>query len=201
MDPLTERQGRVLDFIRERIAADGRPPTVREIGRRFRIASTNGVRRHLNALERKGYIERAAGTARGIRLSPELQEASGIPIVGRVAAGTPITAIENREGTLALEHLYPDPSSLFCLRVQGDSMRDAGILDGDYAICRLKPTFENGEIGVAILEGEATVKTVRRKGRTIELIPANDAYSTLHVDPSEQEFRYAGPVVGIHRAL
>lgn len=201
MQPLTERQARVLGFIRERIADDGRPPTIREIGRRFRIASTNGVRRHLSALEKKGYIERQAHSARGISLAPELQEHGGLPIVGHVAAGTPITAIENLDGHLAISSLFPGPASLFCLRVRGDSMTDAGILDGDYVICRQQPTFENGEVGVAVIEGEATVKKIRWAGHCIELVPANDAYDTLRIDPSQQEFRYAGKVVGIHRAL
>jgi repressor LexA len=201
MEPLTERQGRVLAFIRERMAAQGRPPTVREIAARFRIASTQGVRRHLDALARKGCIERDAHAARGIRLSPELQEVGGLPIVGRVAAGTPITAVENLDGYLSLDSLHPDPASLFCLRVRGDSMTDAGILDGDYVIVRQKPTFENGEVGVAIIEGEATVKKLRRVGGRVELVPANPRYPVLRIDPSEQEFRYAGKVVGVHRAL
>jgi len=201
MDPLTDRQARVLAFIRDRIAADGRPPTVREIARRFRIASTNGVRRHLTALEKKGYIERHARSARGITLAAELQEHDGLPIIGQVAAGTPIAAIENLEGHLAIDSLFPDRASLFCLRVQGDSMVDAGILDGDYVICRQRAAFEHGEVGVAVIDGEATVKTLRRRGQGIDLVPANDAYDTLHIDPSEQEFRYAGKVVGVHRAL
>jgi repressor LexA len=201
MEPLTERQARVLAFLRERLAADGRPPTIREIAARFRIASTNGVRRHLDALERKGYIERRAHSSRGIVLARELQETAGIPIVGRVAAGTPITALENLDGYLTPDRLLPDPASLFCLRVRGDSMTGAGILDGDLVLVREKPTFENGEVGVAVVEGEATVKTLRRAGPCIELVPANDRYPTLRIHPAEQEFRYAGKVVGVHRVL
>ena len=201
MEPLTERQSRVLEFIRERIAADGRPPTVREIGRRFRIASTNGVRRHLDALERKGYVERDRGLSRGLRLAPEVAETGGLPIIGRVAAGTPITAVENLDGFLDFDTLFSPRDSLFCLQVSGDSMVDAGIWDGDYVVVRQKPDFADGEIGVAIIEGEATVKKLRRVGRHVELIPANERYEPLRVDPAEQELRYAGEVVGVHRAL
>ena len=201
MEPLTERQARVLDFIRRRIAVDGRPPTVREIGARFRIRSTNGVRRHLNALQKKGYIERHPHTSRGISLAAELQEDAGLPIVGRVAAGTPITAVENLDGFLSIHTLFPSPASLFCLRVEGDSMIDAGIWDGDYVIVRERPEFEDGEIGVAVIDEEATVKTLRRRGRWVELIPANDRYQTLRIDPGQHELRYAGRVVGVHRRL
>ena len=201
MDALTEKQGRVLEFISGEIARRGHPPTVREIASRFGLASTNGVRRHLAALEKKGYIERSFNKSRAIALAAELRESRGIPIVGRVAAGTPTTAVENLEGYLTLETLFARPDDLFCLRVKGDSMVDAGIWDGDYCVVRPKPDFENGEIGVAIVEGEATVKRLRRVGRFVELVPANEDYSTIRVDLAESAFRYAGKVIGIHRAL
>ena len=201
MKPLTDKQRRVLEFIRERIDRDGCPPTVREIAKRFRFASTSTARAHLNALEKKGYIERHFHASRGIRLTAEAQEQSGLPVVGRVAAGTPILAEENVEGFLAMDQLYPSDGSCFCLKVQGDSMKDAGILNDDYAVVRQKPDFENGEIGVAVLDGEATVKQLRRRGRRIELIPANEAYKTRSVDTKKVEFRYAGEVIGVHRML
>jgi len=156
------------------------------------------VRCHLAALERKGAIERTKRAARGLRV---VSDREGLPIVGRVAAGTPIAAEENLEGHLSPDDLAPQGKGVFCLRVQGDSMVDAGILDGDYVICRPRAAFEHGEVGVAVIDGEATVKTLRRRGQGIDLVPANDAYDTLHIDPSEQEFRYAGKVVGVHRAL
>ena len=201
MQPLTEKQSTVLAFICEAIAEEGRPPTVREIARRFRFASTNAVRRHLGALERKGHIERSPFKSRGIVLAPEFRETRGIPIVGRVAAGTPITAIENLEGYLSVETLFPYSDELFCLRIRGDSMVDAGIWDGDYVIVRQKSSFENGEIGVAVVDGEATVKKLRRNGRFVELVPANQEYETARIDLTESEFRYAGEVIGIHRVL
>lgn len=201
MTPLTRRQQQILDFIRERISRDGRPPTVREIAARFRFTSTNAARCHLAALEKKGYIEREFHTARGIRLTDGLPAGRGMPIVGRVAAGTPITAIENLDGYLSIESLFSSKIRLFCLRVQGDSMIDAGIWDGDYVVVRQKSDFENGEIGVAIVDEEATVKKLRRVRDKVELIPANERYATRTVDPSQVEFRYAGEVIGIHRAL
>ena len=201
MKPLTDKQRRVLEFIRERIDRDGCPPTVREIAKRFRFASTSTARAHLNALEKKGCIERHFHASRGIRLTPESQEHSGLPIVGRVAAGEPILAEENIEGFLALDQLYPSDGSCFCLSVRGDSMEDVGILNGDYAVVRQRPDFENGEIGVAVIDGEATVKRLRRRGRRIELIPANDKYKVRSINPREVEFRYAGEVIGVHRML
>lgn len=201
MESLTDKQARVLGFIRERIGRDGCPPTVREIARRFRFASTSTARAHLNALEKKGYIERHFHVSRGIRLADEVQEQMGLPVVGRVAAGTPILAEENILGFLPLDRLYPSDGNCFCLSVGGDSMKDAGILDGDFVVIRRKPDFENGEIGVAVLDGEATVKRLCRRGRKIELIPANEAYETRSVDTKEVEFRYAGEVIGVHRML
>ena len=201
MRPLTDKQARILDFIRERIAQDGRPPTVREIGAAFRFASTHAVRCHLSALEKKGCIERSFNAARGIRLAAELRQRPGLPIVGQVAAGTPITAIENIEGSLSIAGLFPNDATLFCLRVEGDSMIGEGILDRDYVVVRQKPDFVNGEIGVAIVDGEATVKKLRRVGREIELIPANDMYEKARIDPAECEFRYGGEVVGVIRVI
>ena len=201
MRPLTDKQARVLAFVRERIGCDGCPPTVREIAKRFRFASTSTARAHLNALEKKGYIERHFHASRGIRLTPEVQAHSGLPIVGRVAAGEPITAEENLEGYLPVEALMPTDGSCFCLSVRGDSMKDAGILDGDYAVVRQKPDFENGDIGVAVIDGEATVKRLRRRGRRVELIPANEEYEKRSVNTKEIEFRYAGEVIGVHRML
>ena len=111
------------------------------------------------------------------------------------------TSAQNIEGFLALDQLYPSDGSCFCLSVCGDSMEDAGILNGDYAVVRQRPDFENGEIGVAVIDGEATVKRLRRRGRRIELIPANDKYKVRSINPREVEFRYAGEVIGVHRML
>jgi len=201
MRPLTARQKQILEFICDCVRRHGSAPTIREIATRFGFASTYAAQCHLEALAKKGYIERLSYTSRGIRLTEQSPLASGLPIVGRVAAGTPITAVENLEGFLSIESLFPQLDTLFCLRVQGDSMIDAGIWSGDYAIVRAKPDFEDGEIGVAVLDGEATVKRLRRVGRKVELIPANQGYAAKTVDPRQTEFRYAGEVIGIHRAL
>jgi repressor LexA len=199
MEPLTERQAAVLEFIRSRVARDGRPPTLDEIGARFAIASSFGVRRHLTALEKKGYIERDAGTARGIRLTPEFRAVAGLPIVGRVAAGTPVTAIENLEGHLSIEGLFPNSEGLYCLQVDGDSMEDAGIADGDYVVVRQKSAFDDGEIGVAVIDEECTVKRLRRVGDEVELRPASSRHRPWRVDPAEHGFRYGGKVVKVIR--
>ena len=201
MKPLTEKQARILKFIQERIVRDGLPPTVREIAKAFRFASTDTVRCHLAALEKKDYIERDFNAARGIRLAPELRETSGLPILGRVAAGTPILAEENLEGYVSTDSLFPTDGTCFCLRVEGDSMVGKGILDGDYVVVRQKPDFDNGEIGVAILDGEATVKTLRRRGRMVHLVPANETMKPMSVDPAEVDFRYAGEVIGVQRVM
>jgi len=197
MERLTERQAAVLEFIRAQLAEKGRPPTLDEIGTRFRIASSFGVRRHLTALEKKGYIERHAHAARGIRLSPEFRAVTGLPIVGRVAAGAPITAIENLEGYLSIESLLPEREGLYGLKVQGDSMEDAGIHDGDYVVVRPQPVFEDGEIGVAVIDEECTVKRLRKRGDKIELRPASSKHRPWLVDPSEHDFRYGGKVVKV----
>jgi len=201
MEKLTDKQARVLEFIRDRINRQGCPPTVREIARQFRFASTSTARAHLLALEKKGFLERSFHASRGIRLARELAEHAGLPIVGRVAAGTPILAIENIDGYLSTDSLFPTDGSCFCLSVRGDSMKDAGILDGDFVVVHQKPDFEDGEIGVAIIDGEATVKTLRRRAGMIQLVPANDAFEVTMVDPAEQEFLYAGEVIGVQRVV
>ena len=198
MRALTEKQARILRFIRDKVERQGCPPSVREIARRFRFASTNAVRCHLAALEKKGFIERRGHEARGIRLA---ERSSGIPIVGRVAAGRPITAIENIEGYLSPQDIAASGRGLYSLRVQGDSMIRVGIMDGDYVIVRPKPDFDNGEIGVAVIDEEATVKRLKRKGHVIQLLPENESMSRLVIDATRSSFRYAGEVVGVFRAL
>ena len=201
MHGLTDRQRAVLEFIRESIARDGRPPTQREIAARFKLASTYGVQRHLDALERKGFIERDPNASRGIRLSPAPREVTGLPLVGQVAAGAPDLAIENIEGYLPFGEAYHDTKGLYCLRVKGDSMIDAGILPGDYVVVRQKPDFVDGEIGIAIMDDDATVKRLRRAGARIELRPANKKHEIRRIDPAECDFYYGGEVIGVHRFL
>ncbi|MCR4404830.1 MAG: transcriptional repressor LexA [Candidatus Acetothermia bacterium] len=197
LGPLTERQQQVLEFIVRAVDERGLPPTIREIGRRFGLASTVTVWQHLRALERKGYIRRREGQARGIELVQEqvrklFLNRHQIPLVGRVAAGKPILAVENIEGFLSLEELFPGEGN-FALRVQGDSMKEADIKHGDILIVRQQPTAEVGEIVVAIVnEEEATVKRLARIGGRLYLKPANDRYEPI---PAEGA-RIVGKVIG-----
>lgn len=202
MKNLTSKQEQIFDYLLACVRDEQYVPTMREIATHFAFKSTNAVRDHLKALERKGYILRRDHVSRGIEIAPEyLQTASeGIPIVGRVAAGTPITAIENLEGYLELNSLYGNTMH-YALRVHGDSMVDAGIWDGDFCIVREQPSLENGQIGVAIVEGEATVKRIRQNGPTVELVPANDLYQPIFVNLRETDFRIGGKVVGVHRVI
>jgi repressor LexA len=152
-------------------------------------------------LEKKGRIQREFHVPRSVRLTGQAPQRQGVPILGRVAAGTPILATQNIEGHLAPSGLLPFDDTCFCLSVVGDSMVGEGIRSGDYVVVRQKPDFENGEIGVAILDGEATVKKLRKRGGLIDLIPANEGYETTTVDPNKTDFRYAGEVIGVHRIL
>jgi len=200
---LTGRQREILDFLVRCVREDHYTPTVREIADHFGMRSTNAARGHLEALERKGVLSRRAGASRGIQLSDEVlaQAREGVPVVGRVAAGTPITAVENLEGYLEFDSLFRHPERLYALRVQGDSMIDAGIWHGDYVLVEQAETVPDGAIGVAIVDEEATVKRIRRRADHVELAPANPAYKPVKVDPDATGFRTGGRVVGVHRVL
>jgi len=202
---LTERQREIYEFIVSMIREKGYPPTIREIGERFGISSTNGVRTNLNALVRKGYIRRKPFLSRGIELVglprgtapyPEVRE---VPIIGRVAAGEPILAAENIEGSLTLNRELLPPGELFALRVRGDSMKGAGILNGDYVIARYQPYADRGDIVVAVIDDEATVKRYYPKDRWVKLLPENEAYDPIVVDTTYPGFRLAGKVIGLFR--
>jgi len=180
---LTERQRAILEFIRNLVLERGYPPTLREIGEHFHIASPFGVKRHLDALQRKGFLHRESG-ARGLRLSllpgsPSAGRLAELPLVGRVAAGIPITAIENREDTLFMSpELAGGMEGMFLLQVKGDSMADL-IMEGDLVMVRSQPHAHDGQIVVALVDGEATVKYFhRRKGKVI-LRPHNPAYNDI----------------------
>ncbi|MFZ1948399.1 MAG: transcriptional repressor LexA [bacterium] len=199
MRPLTERQRQILDYIIASIRDRDRFPSYREIGRRFRLASSATVSQHLAALVRKGFLTRAG---RRLSLSPGLRPARGVPIVGKVAAGLPITAVENREGQLDLAALFQGEADHFAVRVKGSSMRDAGVLDGDYVIVRRQDDAQDGDTVVACLGNEeATVKVMRRRGGKIELVPRNPAYKSVIVDSARDRLRIAGKVVGLVRKL
>ncbi|MDR3077964.1 MAG: transcriptional repressor LexA [Planctomycetota bacterium] len=201
MEDLTARQREVFEFILRTLREENYIPSIREICQAFGFASTNAVNSHLDALIRKGYISRRAGAARNLEIAPDfLIPERGVPIVGRVAAGAPLEALENLDGYLDLDALYR-PGGHFALRVVGDSMIDAGLWDGDYVIVRRQPRVESGEIGVAVIDGQATVKRFRwLPGGGLELVPENPAYQPFLVD-LEAEFRVGGKVVGMHRLL
>lgn len=202
--PLTERQQAILDFIVEARRAQGFPPTLREIGTAFQIRSTKGVNDHLAALERKGKIRRQRGSSRGIEVIevlPDLSEVVLVPLVGRIAAGTPLLATENVEQTFSLDRALAPHPDLFLLRVQGESMVEAHICDGDLILVRRQDAADEGEIVVALVDDEATVKRFFRDGDRIRLQPENATMRPIMIDPSETPVRILGKVVGVYRTL
>ncbi|MCE1187706.1 MAG: transcriptional repressor LexA [Ignavibacteria bacterium] len=205
-EQLTERQREILEFIRQFIDETGYPPTLREISRQFGMSSTFGVQRHLDALKKKGYLSKDSFTSRGLSLvkSESAAEAvpfSQIPVVGRVAAGLPITAIENIEGNLLVDNNFlKRRDNHFALRVKGDSMIDDGIFDGDYVIVAPSTDAREGEIVVARLQDEVTVKRFSQKQGQIQLLPANKHFSPIIVNNLEI-FTIIGKVVGVMRWL
>ena len=203
---LTSRQQTIFDFIAGIIRSRGAPPTIREIMVEFGISSTNGVRTTLAALEKKGDIRRHPRLSRGIELVegaeriPRAGNTLEIPLLGHVAAGTPILAEENVETTLQVDRAIAQASGeLFALRVHGESMRDAGILDGDIVVARHQETAEGGEIVVALIDDEATVKRFQRDKSGVRLLPENDNFAPIVVTGESGEFRIAGKVVGLMR--
>jgi repressor LexA len=183
--PATERQRRILDVIRAFTAEHGYPPSVREIGERVGLSSSSTIHAHLKALEARGLISRDPTKPRALR-SAGTPEALVVPVLGRVAAGVPITAQEDVEGEFVLPiDFVPRASDAFMLRVQGDSMVDAAILDGDLILVRPQRTAENGEIVVAMLDGEATVKRFYREPGRIRLQPENQAMAPIYASDVE----------------
>ncbi len=178
----------MLDYIERETSATGVPPSIRQIGAALGISSTNGVRLHLQALQKKGYIRRSQRTSRGIvsldRLSnaasPSYSTTVDIPILGRVAAGMPVMAAENHEGSLTLDASLIKNQESFALRVNGDSMINAGILDGDIVVVRLQQGADNGDIVVALMGEEATVKRFYREKGTIRLQPENPTMAPIY---------------------
>lgn len=203
---LTARQQEIYQFIARAIREKGYPPTIREVMEAFDIASTNGVRTTLAALEKKGYIRRHALLSRGIELTDYYEREAGlsgdireVPVIGRVAAGEPILATENVETTLTVDAGFVPSGTVFALKVHGDSMRDAGILDGDYVLARQQESAQAGEIVVAVIGEEATVKRYYRDGANVRLMPENDAYEPIVVSRKSDSFRIAGKIVGLMR--
>ena len=197
MEKLTSRQQQVLDLVRQHIDQTGYPPTRADIARDLGFKSANAAEEHLKALARKGAIEMIAGASRGIRLP----ESAGIPIVGRVAAGNPVLAEQNIEEYCDLAPTFFKPRADYFLVVQGDSMIEAGILDGDLLAVHTTRVANNGDIIVARIEDEVTVKRLRRTGQkhVVELLPENPDYKPIRVDLREQAFTIEGISVGVLR--
>jgi len=197
MEKLTQRQQQVLDIVRQHIDQTGYPPTRADIARALGFKSANAAEEHLKALARKGAIEIIAGASRGIRL-PDSQ---GIPIVGRVAAGNPVLAEENIEDYCDLPPSFFKPAADYFLKVQGDSMIEVGILDGDLLAVHSTPVANTGDIVVARIEDEVTVKRLGKTAQQhlIELLPENPDYEPIKVDLREQVFAIEGLSVGVLR--
>jgi repressor LexA len=196
---LNDRGRAILAFIQRFTREKGFPPTIREIGEAFGISSTNGVRYYLNLLEKGGHLKRSGKISRGIGpIGAPLGQL--IPIVGRVAAGQPVLAEESYEGSLDPGQIFGDVQGLFALKVRGDSMRDAGILEGDYVIVRHQARANAGDIVVGLLEDEATVKYFQPRGERIELVPANPNFQPIVVN-DRSEFRVLGVVKGVVRTV
>jgi len=202
---LTKRQQEILDFIESFMQKRGYPPTLREIGNEFGISSTNGVRVNLAALEKKQYIRRRPWLSRGIELvnAPKVPqtdtEIGYVLIIGKVAAGEPIFAAENIEGMLAVDDSFLPTKKVFALKVKGDSMKNVGIMDGDYVLARRQHTADPGEIIVFIVGDEITVKRYDSKGDKVYLIPENEQYETRVLEKRSSDLQIAGKVVGILR--
>ena len=197
MIKLTARQQQVLDFIQAATEETGFPPTRAEIARELGFRSPNAAEDHLKALVRKGAIEIIPGASRGIRIIKPQE--NGLPVVGRVAAGEPILAEEHIEEYCELPPDFFKPSADFLLEVHGDSMKKIGILNGDYIAVHKTESARNGEIVVARVENEVTVKRLEKQRSRVILHPENDDYSPIEVDLKEQEFAIEGLYVGVVR--
>ncbi len=196
LNSLTSRQREIYDFIREKIEKRGYPPTVREIGDAFEIKSPNGVMCHLNALVKKGLIERAKQSARAIQLIDRPAHAGELPLVGAVAAGEPIEALASEE-RFSFSDMFGG-SKNYVLQVRGTSMIEDHIDDGDYVVIRQQDTAENGERVVAMIDSEVTLKKFYNSGGQVVLQPCNGAMKPIFVDP-DSETRVLGVLVGVMR--
>ncbi len=201
MRPLTPRQAQILELIKRNIAETGMPPTRAEIARRLGFKSANAAEEHLKALAKKGCIEIMPGTSRGIRLPQEelVDEEQGLPLIGQVAAGEPILAQEHIEQYYQVDPMMFRPNADFLLRVRGDSMKNIGILEGDLLAVHKMQDVRNGQVVVARVEDDVTVKRFERKGNVVYLHAENEAYQPIKVDLSEQTLTIEGLAVGIIR--
>lgn len=199
--PLTKRQQQIFDFVKSQIEETGMPPTRVEIAREIGFKSPNAAEEHLKALARKGYIEILSGTSRGIKLLvvDDEPEEEGLPLIGQVAAGEPILAIENIENHYPVDGAMFSPEADYLLRVNGNSMENIGILDGDLLAVHKTNMVRNGQVVVARVDDEVTVKRLEKKGNMLYLHPENDELEPIVVDPNTQFVEIEGLAVGIIR--
>ncbi len=212
---LTGKQREILEAVQSWIEQHGRPPTLREMAQRMGVSSTNAIRDHLRVLESKGYLKREARLSRGLEVirggrddavaSPPEPDSRpnlvAVPLIGRVAAGAPILAEENIEDTLYLDKFFVREGDLFALQVKGTSMVNAGIFDGDYVFVRQQPVANRGEIVVALLGEEATVKTYYPENGHVRLQPENDTMEPIIVRRGDPDFRLVGKVSAVLRKM
>jgi repressor LexA len=202
---LTSTQKKVLDFLVHHLRKRGFPPTLREIASQFGLKGPKAPQKTLNILEKKGYLRRVPGGSRAIEIlggAPfRVGQIVSLPIVGKVRAGEPILAIENIEGYINLDKSLVSSEDVFLLRVEGDSMIEAHIQDGDFALVKPQPNAENGEIVVALIEDEATIKRIFMKKDLIRLEPANPSMEPIVVRKGEKKIAIVGKVVGIFRKI
>jgi repressor LexA len=203
MEPLTERQSEILRLIRELTEASGYPPTRAEIARSMGFRSVNAAEQHLRALEKKGVLDISSGASRGIRIRDRAGARIGrlmeLPVVGRVAAGSPILAEEHVQGRFQIDPNLFAPRADYLLRVRGLSMRDAGILEGDLLAVHRSSEARSGQIVVARLGDEVTVKRLRRRGYSVQLLPENPDFEPIDVDLRRDSLVIEGIGVGVIR--
>jgi repressor LexA len=197
---LTNRQREVFEFICSAMRDEKRPPTVREIADNFGFRSPKAATDHLDALERKGYIRRRNRKARNIEIREELSP-QGIPLVGRIAAGSPILAVENLEGSLSTTDLFGVDEKSFALQVEGESMTGAGILPGDYVIVEGGAEVRNGAIAAVRIGDDATVKRLYLSQKQARLKSENPDYEDIVINKDSEEFVVFGPVIGVMRKI
>lgn len=195
---LTPRQTEVLTLIKRNLEETGYPPTRAEIAKELGFKSANAAEEHLRALARKGAIEMVPGASRGIRL-PEDPQSQGLPIIGQVAAGNPILAEANIEDYCTLSPEFFSPAASYFLRVRGMSMKNVGILDGDLLAVHSTQDVRNGQIVVARIEDEVTVKRFRREGHQVWLLPENESFDPIEIDLRERQLFIEGLGVGVIR--
>ena len=199
MTDLTTRQRQILEFIREQLEDSGMPPTRAEIATALGFKSANAAEEHLRALKRKGVIDLVPGASRGIQLKDTMRDQMGLPLIGRVAAGRPIMSEEHIEGRFQVDPKLFSPRPHYLLKVQGMSMKNIGIMDGDLVAVHRTPEVRNRQIVVARLENEVTVKRYRQEGSVVWLLPENGDFEPIRVDLKEQSMLIEGVVVGVLR--